>query len=103
MLRRADFGKPETTVSKAQLMETVVCSRRTVQVALKFLRDEGVIVPIANFAGGKGNATRYEFRWPRQEEEKAPIQQESRRELIARILAENPRLTYGEAVVLAEG
>ena len=57
--RRADFKKPETTVTKNQLEEMLGYSRKTIQRALQFLKDEGSLWPVRNVQGGRGNAVTY--------------------------------------------
>jgi hypothetical protein len=57
--RRADFGKPETTVTKNQLEEVLGYSRKTIQHALKVLKDEGSLLPVRNVEGGRGKAVTY--------------------------------------------
>lgn len=57
--RRADFKKPETTVTKNQLEEMLGYDRKTIQRALKFLKDEGSLLPVRNVEGGRGKAVTY--------------------------------------------
>jgi hypothetical protein len=57
--RRADFKKPETTVTKNQLQEMLGYHRKTIQRALRFLKDEGSLLPVRNVEGGRGNAVTY--------------------------------------------
>ena len=57
--RRADFGKPETTVTKSQIEEALGYDRKTIQRALKFLKDEGSLFPARNVEGGRGKAVTY--------------------------------------------
>ena len=57
--RRADFKKPETTVTKNQLEEMLGYSRKTIQRALQFLKDEGSLWPVRNVEGGRGKAVTY--------------------------------------------
>jgi DNA-binding PadR family transcriptional regulator len=79
--------------------------RKAVQEALRRLREEGVIVPIEHFEGGRGNAVTYKLVALGQEQA-ATAPQEAKvgqiRTALARIMAENPKLTYGEARTLAE-
>lgn len=58
-IRRASFGKPETTFTKEQIIETTGLCLRTVRMALCDLRGEGVLVPVRNFEGGRGKAVTY--------------------------------------------
>lgn len=62
----ADFYKPETTFTKDDLCELLNSGRRAVAVALKELREEGTLVPVRHFAGGKGNAVTYRLCVPGQ-------------------------------------
>jgi len=57
--RRADFGKPETTVTKNQLEEMLGYHRKTIKRALRFLKDEGSLWPVRNVEGGRGKAVTY--------------------------------------------
>jgi hypothetical protein len=57
--RRADFKKPETTVTKNQLGEVLGYDRKTIQHALKVLKDEGSLLPVRNVEGGRGKAVTY--------------------------------------------
>ena len=57
--RRAEFGKPETTVTKNQLQEVLGYNRKTIQHALKVLKDEGSLLPVRNVEGGRGKAVTY--------------------------------------------
>jgi hypothetical protein len=57
--RRATFGKPITTFTKNQIGETTGLCPRTVRMSLCDLRAEGVLVPVANFEGGRGKAVTY--------------------------------------------
>lgn len=58
-IRRADFGKPETTFTKDQIVTTTGLCLRTVRMALCDLRAEGVLVPVRNYEGGRGKAVTY--------------------------------------------
>lgn len=57
--RRAEFDRPESTITKPQLMRILGYDVKTIKHALAALRGEGCIVPIAGFEGGKGRATTY--------------------------------------------
>jgi len=62
LCRAAYFDRPETCVSKDQLINMTGYTRRTVQLALQFLREEGSIVPtvpLADFVPGRGKAVTY--------------------------------------------
>lgn len=61
MCSRAEFDRPEVTITKEQIQNVTGQDRKTVQRALAFLRDEGSIVPIDGFAGGKGRAVTYKL------------------------------------------
>ena len=54
-----DFKKPETTFTKDDMCELLNAGRRAIAIALKELRDEGSLVPIKHFGGGKGHAVTY--------------------------------------------
>jgi len=62
MCRLAKFDRPEVTVSKSQLIRSTGYTRRTVQLALQWLREEGSIVPtvpLQDFVPGRGKAVTY--------------------------------------------
>lgn len=60
--RRAEFDRPETTFTKDQMQRSLGYSRRTIQLALQFLRAEGTLDPIRHFEGGKGHAVTYRLK-----------------------------------------
>ena len=49
----------KTTVTKNQLEEMLGYDRKTIQRALKFLKDEGSLLPVRNVEGGRGKAVTY--------------------------------------------
>jgi DNA-binding transcriptional MocR family regulator len=53
LVRRSDFHNMAVTTTKPQIMEDLRLDRKTVQRALKFLREEGTICAITNAKGGK--------------------------------------------------
>jgi len=59
LCRLAEFDRPEVTVTKKQLQSEAKRGITQTKAGLKFLREEGTIVPIRNFQGGRGNATTY--------------------------------------------
>jgi hypothetical protein len=59
MCARAEYDRPETTVTREFLATRLGYTIKTVKGALRELRAEGSIVPIAGFAGGRGIATTY--------------------------------------------
>lgn len=59
LIARAEYQKPEVTITKAQIARLTGLERKAVQKALVFLRSEKTIVPIAHFEGGRGNAVTY--------------------------------------------
>lgn len=59
LIRKAEFDRPEVTITKPQLEIEARRTPKTIKKALKELRDEGSIVPIRNFVGGRGNAVTY--------------------------------------------
>lgn len=52
---------PTVTVTKSQIIAGTGISIRSLKRALKFLRDEGCIIPTQGFAGGSGMAVTYRF------------------------------------------
>lgn len=57
--RRAEFDKPETTFTREQIEKAIRAERKSVQRGLKFLKDEGSLLPIRKIEGGRGNAVTY--------------------------------------------
>lgn len=55
----ADWHQPRVTTTKAQLMSKARCSIDSVKRALRKLREEGSIVPIKGFQGGRHIPTTY--------------------------------------------
>lgn len=51
---KAEHDRPEVTTTKSQIMQDVGLTRPTVQLAIRFLKSEGSIVPIRGIYGGKG-------------------------------------------------
>lgn len=103
--RRADFKKPETTFTKQQLQDTTGLTDKTIREALRFLRAEGTLVPVQGFAGGRGVAVTYSLVAVGQgAQEAAPRADRAGavRAMRTRIMAENPRLSFGEAQAMAE-
>lgn len=101
MCMRSEFNRPEVTISKSELIKLTGLERKAVQKALVFLRAEKSIVPIAHFEGGSGKAVTYRLDVIGQGAEQTKEPQRGRRERIAEIMASDPRLTYGEAVLMA--
>ncbi len=105
MCQRAEFSRPEVTITKAQLQKMTGLARKAVQYGLAKLRDEGSIVPIAHFEGGSGHAVTYRLVALGQAQE-AQIKPNARAEAVlsatSQFLSENPRLSYGEARAMAE-
>lgn len=55
-----DFDKVEVTFTKAQISEAIGGVRSITMIrSLRFLREEGTLVPIKNWQGGKGVPTTY--------------------------------------------
>jgi hypothetical protein len=103
--RRADYGKPFSTFTKKQLHETTGLCDKTIREALRFLRAEGTLVPTQGFAGGKGVAVTYRLVAVGQGAQVTTSRTDRAgavRAMRSRIMAENPRLTFGEAQAMAE-
>jgi len=62
MCWRADFNRPEVTITKPQIAEETGLDRRTVLRALRVLESEGTVEIVHNKLGGRGNAPRYRLR-----------------------------------------
>lgn len=56
-----DYSSGRATFTKGQVYEMTGLHRETIMVALSALREKGVIVPLRNFAGGRGRATTYQI------------------------------------------
>ena len=56
MCWRAEFNRPEVTITRPQIEEETGLSRWTVFEALRFLKHEGTITVLRNQRGGRGNA-----------------------------------------------
>ncbi len=104
MCMRAEFKKPEVTITKAQITSLTGLERKAVQRALAFLRDEGSIVPVAHFEGGSGHAVTYRLEALGQGSDDAPKADRAGRvrSMRQRLMADDSRLTFGEAQALAE-
>ena len=102
MCMRSEFSKPEVTIAKSELIKLTGLERKAVQKALVFLRSEKSIVPIAHFEGGSGKAVTYRLDAIGQGAEQLEKPPQGRRDRIAEIMASDPKLTYGEAVFLAD-
>lgn len=101
---RSEFDRPEVKITKDQLAEFTGLERKAVQKALRDLREEGVIVPIRNFEGGRGNAVTYRLEVVGQGDAETPKDDRAVRvrSMRQRLMAEDSRLTFGEAQALAE-
>lgn len=62
MWAAADYHAPRVTITKEQLMARCRVSVKTVKRAWKTLREEGSILPVANWQGGKGVPTTFRLR-----------------------------------------
>lgn len=104
MCMRSEFKKPEVTITKAQISKLTGLERKAVQRALVFLRDEGTIVPVAHFEGGSGHAVTYRLDVVGQGDAEGPKDDRAGRvrSMRQRLMAEDSRLTFGEAQALAE-
>ena len=59
MCWRADWDRPEVTITKPQIADETGLKERAVQYALKLLREDQSIEVIHNGLGGRGNAPTY--------------------------------------------
>ena len=59
LCRLSEFERPEVTITKDQLEREARRTLKCIKRGLQELRDEGTIVPVKNFAGGRGNAVTY--------------------------------------------
>ncbi len=111
MCARADFKKPEVVITKNQISDYTGLERKAVQRAIKFLREEGTIRPIAGERGGKGVAVRYQLVNIRPDanegdergQKSADIDRRSKqyRDTLARIMSERG-VDYGTARNMAD-
>jgi len=113
LCRMAKFDRPEVTASKAQLVQSTGYTRRTVQLALQWLREEGSIVPtvpLQDFVPGRGKAVTYRLHVVGQGGEDAPPDRaqdagQGGRSLVAlanTIQAENPGMTFSDCLTAAK-
>ena len=99
LCHRAEYDKPEVTITKAQLSAVTGLERKAVQRALRDLRDAGSIVPIKHFEGGKGNAVTYQLVIVGQGGSEAEIDpQKAELKGVAEILKQNPGMQYSNAI-----
>ena len=59
MCRHSDFKSNTVKITSIQLEKSARRCNRTIKEAMRFLKREGTIVPIANAAGGRGVAVTY--------------------------------------------
>ncbi|MBI1220131.1 MAG: hypothetical protein GC186_16460 [Rhodobacteraceae bacterium] len=59
LCRLSEFDRPEVTTTKPQLVEESGLYRDTVYAAIRELREAGIILPVRNAKGGRGNAVTY--------------------------------------------
>ena len=62
MCWRAEFNRPEVTITKPQIAEETGLDRRTVLRAIRLLESEGTVEIVHNKIGGRGNAPTYRLK-----------------------------------------
>jgi hypothetical protein len=103
---RAEFDRPEVTITKPQMIRDLGLERKAVQSAVAKLRAVGVIVPIKGFEGGSGVPVTYTLVDIGNSKAECAMPAKGKTSRIAeariRIMKEQPRLTWGEAQTLAK-
>tara|TARA_R110002073_G_scaffold46499_2_gene126860 strand:+ start:6557 stop:6997 length:441 start_codon:yes stop_codon:yes gene_type:complete len=103
---RAEFDRPEVTITKPQIVRDLGIDQNTAQRGLSKLRALGVIVPIKGFEGGRGVPVTYRLVdiGDDKPEIDAPAKGLSGKisQARIRIMQEQPKLTWGEAQLLAK-
>lgn len=103
LCRRAEFDRPDVTITKGQIGKDTGLERKAIQRALSNLRDEGSIVPVKDFVGGRGNAVTYKLVDVGPKEETGAddgyLDMKKRRN---KLMAENKGMTFAEATTIAK-